>query len=191
MWGQRWGVLWHSFYLKTLQNIFVETLVDHLPCWKIFMMQNTLYLNSCCFEAWHSCLFHQEGELLVLTPSCLFSSRVIVEYPWPFSNGNIVQKVCHRAPQPGLPICQWMLWYISFFIFEPLLWLFSIDHCVPNFKHFQCLYQLLWLWVDQVLDNCACIFNHPKIICVIQTQSTRNCFVTINNCFGYGFVGFD
>jgi len=44
---------------------------------------------------------------------------------------------------------------------------------------FSVFISLLWLWVDQVLGNCACIFDHPKIISVIQTEGTRNCYVTI------------
>lgn len=108
------NVLWHSFCLKTLQNISVETLVDHLPCWKIFIMQNTFYVEkSPYFEAWDSCLLQQGDGLLVLRTPCLFSCGVIVGYPWPLSIGNIVEKVC---PPTRLPICQWLLWYISFFI---------------------------------------------------------------------------
>jgi len=45
-------MFYDTICLKTLQNISVETLVDNLPCWKIFIMQNTFYVKkSPYFEA--------------------------------------------------------------------------------------------------------------------------------------------
>lgn len=111
-----------------LQNISVETLVDHLPCWQIFIVQNTFYVKK-KFLFWGMTFlpFPWGNGLLVLRTPCLFSCRVIVEYPWPLSNGNIVQKVC---PPTSLSNCQWLLWYI----------LISYIMC-QNFGHHICTHK--------------------------------------------------
>jgi len=57
------NVLWHISCLKTLQNIAVETLVDHLPCWKIFIVQNTFYVKKIVLILRRDSLAFSDGEM--------------------------------------------------------------------------------------------------------------------------------